>query len=327
MKKIKNFLLVLLLIPCLLFAGCSQDISAQEFEVLKGDAATNYYQNYYGKNMTVTFEVNSESSGTRDVHYGYYYDSVIVADFYTSEKTTQTIEVYDSGIKDLPNIRVTTVSDYTDEGFESNGSDDGIVSYKRTGKVEQVVTFVCTLVNGKKEVSAYSYTESYQTENGGEEVCEIKKSSYTFANENAGIEAIEEILIDVDERMMAGFFNNFATIVEAANGKAEFFKTGNGAGYEAVVDVSEVYNKNIINEQINMSVKLSNNLPLDFAMSAQNSYISAITPDGYANEESTIDLSVNVQYTCNPVEKPQGFYNVVSEYPEVEIEYASIFAL
>ena len=149
MKKIKNLLLVLLLIPCMLLVGCSQDISSQEYEVLMGDAATNYYQNYYGKNMTVTFEGNSESSGTRDVHYGYYYDNVIVADFYTSEKTTQTIEVYDSGIKDLPNIRVTTVSDYTDEGFESNGSDDGIVSYKRTSKVEQVVTFVCTLVNGK----------------------------------------------------------------------------------------------------------------------------------------------------------------------------------
>ena len=70
MKNIKKLLFVLLLIPCLLFAGCSQDISAQEFEVLRGDAATNYYQNYYGKNMTITARIDREMSGTQSVPTG-----------------------------------------------------------------------------------------------------------------------------------------------------------------------------------------------------------------------------------------------------------------
>lgn len=325
MKKIKNFLLVLLLIPCMLLVGCSQDISSQEYEVLMGDAATNYYQNYYGKNMTIVVDGEYSVSGTDAVHYGYD-GAYTLAEYSSAGKGQQIIEVFASEIKGMPNIRVTSFSDVMEDGFEENEYEDGIVSYTSSYTQEQVVTFICKLVNGKKEVTAYSYAETCEIKNNGEEVREIKKSSYTYPTEEAGIDAIEELLADIDNSIINLIFYNPGAIAESVGSKVDYFKTNNGAGWEVELQASGVvgYNQSIADESIAIKTELSNNLPYQINLQTKSSEISSISPDDYAKIDYEREIEVSIDFNCDPISKPQGFNNVANEEPYVYIEYVGV---
>ena len=318
MKNIKKLLFVLLLIPCLLFAGCSQDISAQEFEVLRGDAATNYYQNYYGKNMTITARIDREMSGTQSVDYGYN-DDYILADYYGKMSVEQTIEVFDSGIEDMPNIRITTIQDVIDEGYEENELGDGIVSYTKSLTSKQVVTFVCNEVSGKKEVVVYLYEETNEIKNNGEPVCEIKKSSYTYPTTKEGEDIIEYILEQIDERIVCSVFENPVMLAESFDGKTEFFKSNGSAGWEMEISIGQVYDKIIRNNSSTIMAEISNDLPYKFAVEEKTTRIREISSEEYAKLDEELSQSAVIEFDCDPISKPQGFYGLSDYEPHVEI--------
>lgn len=309
MKKIKNLLLVLCLIPCLLFAACSggnSDITMKEYEDLMTKSALNYYQNSYGKSMTITTQRDFENKYNDTIYYGEDDENETKVEFSYKGKTTQKIEIYSYNADKAPNVKITTKSEYTSAGYEENEDETGVMPYSESGEEEEIITFVYSYddVEEEDKVTAYIYNKIL----AGDELSE-RSEFYEYYSAESGYNDIWNLIENIEDEVMGySFFSSEYRSAKLMYGEEPTYFDEDGLfGFDLAFESNEVYGQRVTTTNATAKMTFANNLPSKYEINYTTSQVDKDTPAGQTCASGKGTVSCEVNYSSSSIYAPIGF--------------------
>lgn len=325
-KNFKKFVLGMALVPCMMFAACTKDISQSDYSDRMANAAINYYENKDGKSMVVTTTTNGSSTWKEKAYYGAYDEHSSDVKFSSEAVGTQKIELFVTGSGEkYTNVRVTETTKVTTKGQRENNAETGLESYTSVTEETTVTTFVVTLTDGLP-TGGKAYISNKETVDGvpGEE----EKEVYTYSSYSSYLYDIEDILDDVNENVFErGFFENSFMFLDVYGAENEFFanKRDKSFGFKTSISINSVGDREVEKESMSYEYSFKDNLPHKIKVCTEIEVRDDFEEVNYGkmNQSGTRTYEVAISYSCGDIATPAGYDDADSAYYSPDIDVAT----